>query len=109
MPCDETLVERVRAILAVQPGISEKRMFGGVCFLVNGNMACGVAGEELMLRLGNELTAEALEEPHTRPMDFTGKVIRSMLFVDAAGLETEAELTGWVQRAASFAAGLPAK
>ncbi len=109
MACDELLVERIRVLLADQPGVSERRMFGGVCFMVNGNMACGVAGDELMLRLGNELTAAALEEPHTRPMDFTGKVLKSMLFVDAAGVETDAELQAWVQRALGFAASLPAK
>lgn len=109
MPCDEALVERIRLQLAGKPGVSEKRMFGGVCFLVNGNMACGVAGDELMLRLGNELTAAALEEPHTRPMDFTGKIIKSMLFVVPEGVESDTDLQGWVLRTISFAGSLPTK
>lgn len=84
-------------------------MFGGVCFLLNGNMACGVAGDELMLRLGNELTAQALEQPHTRPMDFTGKVLRSMLFVEPEGIEDDAALNGWLRQALNFASTLASK
>ncbi len=109
MAHDEGLAERVRMVLAQRSGISERRMFGGVCFMINGNMACGVANEDLMLRLGNELAAEALKEAHVRPMDFTKRIIKSMVFIAPEGLESDQDLEGWINRAAGFTLTLPAK
>ncbi len=109
MAYDEKLAERVRKILKRRRGVAERKMFGGICFLINGNMACGVVDEELMLRLGKEGAAEALRHPHTREMDFTGKPLKSMVYVIPAGLRTKPALEKWVKRAADFARALPPK
>jgi TfoX/Sxy family transcriptional regulator of competence genes len=84
-------------------------MFGGLAFLLNGNMCCGVTGDRLMLRLGEDGAREALAEPHARPMDFTGKPMKSMIYVEPAGIASEEDLRKWVGRAVAFAASLPAK
>lgn len=79
MAYDEPLAASVREILANMDGVSERKMFGGIAFLHHGNMVCGVIGETLMLRLGAELADAALDEPHTRPMDFTGRPMKGSL------------------------------
>jgi TfoX/Sxy family transcriptional regulator of competence genes len=109
MAYDETLAARIRQALAPRPDIDERKMFGGLAFMLRGNMCCGVAGERLMLRLGNEGAAAALREPHTRPMDFTGKPLKSMVYVDPEGIASPEDLNRWVNRAADFAAALPPK
>lgn len=109
MAYDEHLAARVRKLLKRRKGFSERKMFGGICFMLGGNMCCGVTTRELMLRLGPEKAAEALLEPHTRPMDFTGRPMKSMLYVDSAGYESDDDLKQWVHRAARFAAALPEK
>src|SRR5258705_13061975 len=73
MAYDQNLAERVRAVLIGTDAVTERKMFGGLAFLVGGHMACGIVGNELMLRLGNDGAEAALQEPHSRPMDFTGK------------------------------------
>jgi TfoX/Sxy family transcriptional regulator of competence genes len=82
------LAERVRAVLADVPEVSERKMFGGVASMVSGHMACGIVGEELMLRLGDAAADSALDMPHIRPMDSTGGPMQSMVFVDPAGIAT---------------------
>ncbi|HVP03799.1 MAG TPA: TfoX/Sxy family protein [Solirubrobacteraceae bacterium] len=109
MAYDERLAARVRVVLADDPGVTERKMFGGIAFLCGGHMACGVVGEALMLRLGPEASDAALEEPHTRPMDFTGRPIRSMVYVDPAGIATDDALLAWVARAREFVSTLPPK
>lgn len=109
MAYDEDLADRVRAVLKRKKGITEKKMFGGLAFLVNGNMACGIVGGELMLRLGDEGAANALRKKHTREMDFTGKPIKSMLYVAAQGIRSQKTLKGWVDQAITFAKSLPKK
>jgi len=106
---DETLAARIRGALAPRDDIDERKMFGGLAFLMRGNMCCGVVGETLMLRLGNEGAAQALAEPHTRPMDFTGKPLKSMVYVGPAGIAADADLKRWIGRAVSFAESLPPK
>ena len=108
MAFDEALADRVREILAARPELSERRMFGGVAFMVAGNMCCGVIGEDLMVRLGDDGEA-ALAEPHTRPMDFTGKPMKSAIYVDPEGTATDEDLAKWVEAGADFAASLPPK
>lgn len=103
MAFDETVAARVRKALGRRAGITEKRMFGGLAFLLHGNMCCGVVGKDLMLRLG-EGAARALEEPHVRPMDFTGKPLKTMVYVKPG-----AALERWVGRAVTFARTLPPK
>lgn len=109
MAYDEGVAERLRDALAAESGLSEKKMFGGVAFLLDGNMCCGVNGENLMLRLGAEAAADALERPHARPMDFTGRPMKGFVFVDPPGYESDADLEAWVARAIGFARTLPAK
>lgn len=108
MAYDEELAERVRDELAGRGGVTEKKMFGGLAFMVDGHMACGIVGDELMLRLGAEGADAALDEPNVRPMDFTGRPITTMVFVGRDGLHGEA-LHGWVGRAVAFVETLPAK
>jgi TfoX/Sxy family transcriptional regulator of competence genes len=105
---DEELADRVRAVLAGEDGLSERRMFGGLAFMLDGNMACGIVKDELMLRLGAEGADMALEKPHVRQMDFTGRPMTGMVYIERQGL-ADAELRGWVERAANFARGLPRK
>jgi TfoX N-terminal domain len=109
MAFDEALAERVRATLADVPDLREVRMFGGIAFMVSGHMACGVAGRDLMLRLGPEGAAEALRDPHARPMDFTGRPLRSMVLIAPDGLRDDADLARWVAKARAFVATLPPK
>jgi TfoX/Sxy family transcriptional regulator of competence genes len=106
---DEGLAQRIREVLDEQAGLSEKRMFGGVAFLVHGNMAVGVVKSELMVRVGPEAHAAALREPHARPMDFTKRPMRGFVFVREEGLEDDAELARWIERGVRFAAALPPK
>ena len=84
-------------------------MFGGTAFLLNGHMICGVQGDALVLRLGREGAAAAFERPHTRPMDFTGKPLASMIYVDPPGYRSDGALCGWVEQAVRFARRLPPK
>ena len=109
MPYDEHLADRIRAALATTPDVSERKMFGGLAFMVAGHMACGIVGEDLMLRVGEDGADAALDEPHTRPMDFTGKPMKSMVYVAPAGTETDAALLAWVERATAYARTLPPK
>lgn len=109
MAYDEQLAERIRATLADTAGIGERKMFGGIAFLHHGNMVCGVVAETLMLRLGPERAEAALDEPHVRPMDFTGRPMRGMVYVDPPGFATDEALAEWVGRAMDFAATLPPK
>lgn len=109
MAFDPDLAQRVRAVLARRRGVNEKRMFGGLCFLVNGNMACGLIGDELMVRVGADDYAAALRRPHAREMRFTGRPLRGFVTVGAAGVRTAAGLRAWVERGRAFAASLPGK
>jgi len=108
MAYSEELAVRVRAIVG-DDGITERKMMGGLCLMRHGNMVCGVMGENLMVRLGPELAGEALEEPHTRLMDFSGKPVTSMLYVEPAGTADDASLRAWIRRAEDFVATLPPK
>ncbi len=109
MAYDEGLVERIRAVLAPRADVAERKMFGGLSFMVGGNMSCGVAGTNLMVRVGPYAYDDALAQPHARLMDFTGRPMKGMVFVDEAGYRDDADLTRWVQRGVDFAASLPAK
>jgi len=105
---DETLAERVRKILAPEPTLTERKMFGGLAFMLDGNMCCGVVADKLMLRLGADLAQSALERPHVEPMDFTGRPMTGMVYVTAQGLRGK-ELRGWIERAVAFVRTLPPK
>ena len=109
MAYDERLAERVRGALAGWKGVAERRMFGGVAFLLRGNMCCGVIKDLLVLRLGPGGAERALDRPHTREMDFTGKPMKGMVYVEPGGVSSEAELQDWLEQAVRFAQTLPAK
>jgi TfoX/Sxy family transcriptional regulator of competence genes len=109
MAYDENLASRIRQSLAPRADLMERKMFGGLAFMLRGNMCCGVVGDRLMLRLGEEGVAAALQEPHTSPMDFTGKVMKSMVYVDPEGTAAPEDLNRWVNRGADYAVGLPPK
>jgi TfoX/Sxy family transcriptional regulator of competence genes len=106
---DEHLAERIRDQLAPRADVSERNMFGGIAFMVAGNMAVGIVGDDLMVRLEPADAERALAEPHTRPMDFTGKPAKNMVFVEAEGTASDGDLAGWVDAGADFAASLPPK
>lgn len=103
------LARRIRVHLSSTRPVEEKRMFGGLAFMVGGHMCCGVLGDRLMLRLGKEGTADALERAHTAPMDFTGRVSRTMVYVDRSGWESDEDLSRWIAEALAFVSTLPAK
>jgi TfoX/Sxy family transcriptional regulator of competence genes len=109
MAFDERLAERLRAVLTEVPDVREQRMFGGLAFLVGGHMACGVVGDELMLRLGEAGADAALDQPHVRPMDFTGRPMRTMVFVKPAGIKARPALERWVRQAVAHVEQLPKK
>jgi hypothetical protein len=109
MAYDEELAERLRAVLSGQPNLSERKMFGGLAFMVAGNMCCGIIGDELMLRVGPQGYEDALAQPHARLMEFTGRPMKGMVTVAPAGFATEDALAALVQRGVSYASSLPAK
>lgn len=110
MAYDLQLAERIRAALGRSPGLSEKKMFGGLCFLVHGNMCCGVLKSELVLRAGLDVYERLLaQEKSLRPMDFTGRPLRGFLYVAPDGLRRSAQLRRWVGISLQFARSLPRK
>jgi TfoX/Sxy family transcriptional regulator of competence genes len=109
MAYDLGLADRIRVVLGGRCSFSERKMFGGLCFLVNGHMCCGIVKTDLMLRLTPEAATAALREPHTRPMDFTGKPMKSLIYVDAAGVDSDASLERWVHMAERIVQELPGK
>ena len=120
MSYDPEVAERVRRVLAEMvrrtpagqagvAGVAEKRMVGGLSFLVNGNMCCGVSGQALMVRVGADGRAQALDEPHVQPMLLGGRALSGFITVEPAGFAADDALARWVQRGLDVAAGLPAK
>jgi TfoX/Sxy family transcriptional regulator of competence genes len=109
MAYDFGLADRVRSILQAHAGFSERKMFGGLCFMINGHMCCGVMKTDLHLRLAPGDATAALGQPHTRPMEFTGKPMKSMILVDSVGVDSDEALRGWVELAFGFARTLPPK
>lgn len=109
MAYDERLAERVREVLLGEERVSERKMFGGIAFMVRGNMCCGVVKDELMVRVGPDQYDTLLGRPGARPMDFTGRPMKGLVYVAAPGLESDRALRAWVERGVWFAASLPAK
>jgi hypothetical protein len=109
MAFDEKLADRIREQLGSRRGLVEKKMFGGIAFLLNGNMCCGVNGNDLIVRLAPERTDEALSRRHTRMFDLTGRPMKGWILVQPAGLKTKAALARWVHLGVDFAVTLPAK
>ena len=109
MAFDESLAARIRQALARKKGVEEKKMFGGVGFLLHGNLLVGVWKESLVVRLGEEEGEEALREPHVKEFDITGRPMRNWVLVGPEGVQDDEQLAGWIQRAVKFVGALPAK
>jgi TfoX/Sxy family transcriptional regulator of competence genes len=104
MSYDEKLAMRLRSMLSIRDDVVEKKMFGGLCFMVSGSMCCGLTKTDFMVRVGLAQYEEALAEPHARPMDFTGRPLKGMVYVAPEGLRTDAALASWLRRGLSSAA-----
>ena len=102
------LAERIRSELNGMPFV-EKKMFGGVGFLLNGNIACGVNKDNLMVRVDSEKHSALLKKPHAKPFDLTGKPMKGWLIVKADGVKTDKQLSAWVKEGVEFALTLPPK
>ena len=109
MAFDESLAQRIRDSLARKTNIEEKKMFGGVGYLLNGNMLVGVWKDSLIVRLGPDDSPIALLEPLVEEFDITGKAMKGWVMVDADGIESDDQLREWIQRAAKFVRTLPVK
>jgi hypothetical protein len=109
MAFDESLAERIRGILARRKSVEEKRMFGGVGFLLNGHLCVGVWRNSLVARLGPEQGEEAMREPHVQAFDITGKAMKGWVLVGPQGVADDDQLSAWVRRAVRFVGTLPAK
>lgn len=109
MAYDEGVAQRLRELFAERTDIVEKKMFGGIAFMVAGNMCCGVVGEELMARVGPEQYEDALKKPYAREMDFTGKPMRGFVYVSVQGFASDADLQAWVARCEQFVSTLSSK
>lgn len=105
MAYDEQLASRVRALLAGRTDVTERKMFGGLTFMIGGHMCCGVNGDELIVRLDPEREDEALSRPHARPMDFTGRRMSGFVTVQPDGLKGS-RLSRWVEKAVARAESL---
>jgi hypothetical protein len=109
MAFNEALAERIRRGLARKKNIEEKKMFGCICFFLNGNALAGVWKDGLIARLGPDEGEVALREPHVRAFDITGRPMRNWVVVEPEGVEDDDQLKGWIQRAVKFVGKLPAK
>jgi hypothetical protein len=103
MAFDEVFADRVQSILSRRSDAVERKMCGGIAFMVSGSMACGAVASDLMVRVGAERYEAALARAHARPMDFTGRPLRGMVYVAAGGLAIESALEAWVAEAVSVA------
>ncbi len=109
MAFDEKLAGRIRKHLGQRKGLTEKQMFGGMAFLLNGNMCCGVHRDEMIVRLAPDETDRALSAPHTHRFDLTGRPMKGWILVKPKGLVTDTALAKWIVTATQFAGSLPPK
>jgi TfoX/Sxy family transcriptional regulator of competence genes len=109
MPCDDQAAERVRSILSGQRDVIEKKMMGGLIFMVRGHMCCGVSASALMVRVGHEAYERTLSQPNVRPLEFAGRRPKGFVLVDPPGYRTHAALKAWIKRSLDFVLALPAK
>jgi TfoX/Sxy family transcriptional regulator of competence genes len=109
MAYDQNLAMRVRSVLRNQDGLVEKKMFGGIGYLVNGNMACGVHGNNLIVRVGRERYQDALSQPGTRVFDLNGKPMAGWIYVEPKACETEEDLQQWIEYGIEYALSLQPK
>ena len=109
MPYDEGLAQRVREVFQDRSDVSEKKMFGGIAFMVRGHMCVGIVKDDLMVRVGPETYQDLVRKPHARRMDFTGRPMKGFVYVAPPGVETDADLQRWVGRGLAYATSVPAK
>ncbi|MDJ0782770.1 MAG: TfoX/Sxy family protein [Desulfosarcinaceae bacterium] len=109
MPYDDSVQMRINAVLRQWSDVVEKKMFGGVCCLLHGNMVCGVYKEFLILRLGVDQAADALTQPHCRPFDITGRAMKGWVMVAPEGFADDRVLADWLAKAKAFVETLPPK
>lgn len=109
MAYDEGLAQRILDVLGERDGLEPKKMFGGVGYMLRGNMSVGVHKDELIVRVGPARYEEALGRPHARPFDMTGRPMKGWVWVGQEGFEDDADLEAWVQRGVDFALSLPPK
>ena len=109
MAFDEGLAERIRRLIGPDPTQSERKMFGGLCFMSGGNMSFGIRASETMVGVGSDAYAAALQLPHARAMDFTGRSMRGLVYVDPDGISEADQLAAWIQRGLTFAQSRPPK
>lgn len=107
MAYDEPLADRIRTALRARDDVEERKMFGGIAFMVAGRMAVGVTHDDLMVKVGADGHDAALAKPHTRPMDFTGKPMRGLVYVSPEGTADDRDLHAWVERAVDVAVAHP--
>jgi TfoX/Sxy family transcriptional regulator of competence genes len=109
MPFNETIAQRIRDILKTKRGITEVKMFGGLCFMLRGNMLAAVEKDNLIIRVGKEKYQAALKKPHARPFDLTGRPLTGFIYVDKKGYLTKPALKKWIDAGLAFAHSLPSK
>lgn len=109
MAYDESLADRIRDLLQEEIDLDEKPMFGGLCFMLNGHMCCGISNTTLMARVGPQAYEDCLLEPYVSEMDFTGKPLVGVVYVAPEGIADDASLERWVRRCATFVRTLPPK
>ena len=109
MAFDEGLAERIRECFSQRSDVEEKKMFGGLCFMVSRHMCCGIVGDTFMGRVSPDSYAACLQEPHVREMDFTGRPMKGMIYVAPEGVTEDASLQRWVQTCTAFVESLPPK
>jgi len=109
MAYNEELAERMQTKLKLSRGVVEKKMFGGIGFLVNGNMACGIIKDDLIVRLSDDDFEKALKQKHVRIFDFSGRPMAGWIYVSAEGCKSDKALTEWMEKGIAFAKSLPKK
>ena len=109
MAYDTGLAKRLRVRFKDRADVEEKRMFGGLCFMVSNHMCCGIVGDTLMARVGPSNYEECLRHKHAREMDFTGRAMKGMIYVPPKGIESDSDLTHWVDLCIGFVESLPRK
>ncbi len=109
MAYNEKLAERLNKAFSRRKGAAEKKMFGGIAYIVNGHMCCGIQDNLLVVRVGPNAYEEALKEKYTRPMDFTGRPMKGYIYVEPKGCKSDEDLKSWIERGIKFVNSLPPK
>ena len=109
MAYSEELAQRIRDVIGGRDGVTERKMFGGIAWMVDGNMACGTMGENLLVRMDRDDTERILAEPHVAPMKMGARTMRGFFTVDAVAISDDGELARWIDAGAAYASSLPAK